>query len=157
MSFAPTGLRAELLNAALKLGLHDATPIQSQSIPAVLAGRDLWACAPTGSGKTMAYLLPLLQRWLAPKRTHTGFVRPLSTLILVPTRELATQISDSFRAYGKFMHLSVDVVFGGIPIVRQIKRLTTGADILVATPGRLLDLISQRAVDYVQRMYAALI
>ena len=67
MSFAPTGLRAELLNAALKLGLHDATPIQSQSIPAVLAGRDLWACAPTGSGKTMAYLMPLLQQWMAQK------------------------------------------------------------------------------------------
>ena len=152
MSFAPTGLRAELLNAALKLGLHDATPIQSQSIPAVLAGRDLWACAPTGSGKTMAYLLPLLQRWLAPKRTHTGFVRPLSTLILVPTRELAIQVHESLSDVTRLLRDDPRdqprnrVVYGGVSINPQMMQLRGSADFLVATPGRLLDLVDSNAV-----------
>ena len=154
MSFAPLGLRAELLNAAQDLGLHDATPIQSQSVPAVLAGRDLWACAPTGSGKTMAYLLPLLQRWLqaSGKRGHSGFVRPLTTLILVPTRELALQVHESLSDLTR--QLSNDpreqprnrVVYGGVSINPQMMQLRGSADFLVATPGRLLDLVEHNAV-----------
>ena len=148
MSFAPLGLRAELLNAALDLGLHDATPIQSQSIPAALAGRDLWACAPTGSGKTMAYLMPLLQQWMAQKRSHTGFVRPLSTLILVPTRELAQQVHESLSDLTRKLHDQPRsrVVYGGVSINPQMMQLRGSADFLVATPGRLLDLVDSNAV-----------
>ncbi|RGE42399.1 DEAD/DEAH box helicase [Comamonas testosteroni] len=150
MSFATLGLRAELLNAAQSLSLLDATPIQTQSIPAVLAGRDLWACAPTGSGKTMAYLMPLLQNWLtsANKRGHSGFVRPLSTLILVPTRELALQVhenlSDLVRQWREQPRSRV--VYGGVSINPQMMQLRGSADFLVATPGRLLDLADNNAV-----------
>lgn len=148
MSFAPLGLRAELLDATLDLGLRDATPIQAQAIPAVLAGRDLWACAPTGSGKTMAYLLPLLQRWMAQKRSHSGFVRPLSTLILVPTRELAQQVHESLSDLTRKLHDQPRsrVVYGGVSINPQMMQLRGSADFLVATPGRLLDLVDSNAV-----------
>ncbi|MDR2296885.1 MAG: DEAD/DEAH box helicase [Comamonas sp.] len=150
MSSAPLGLCAELLNAAQDLGLHDATPIQSQSIPAVLAGRDLWACAPTGSGKTMAYLLPLLQRWLqaSGKHGHTGFVRPLTTLILVPTRELALQVHESLSDLTRQLREQPRnrVVYGGVSINPQMMQLRGSADFLVATPGRLLDLAEHNAV-----------
>ncbi|MFN3483618.1 MAG: DEAD/DEAH box helicase, partial [Rhabdaerophilum calidifontis] len=120
------------------------TPIQTQAIPHALAGRDLLGIAQTGTGKTCAFALPILQR--LGKSGTTRKPRSCRALILSPTRELASQIADSFRAYGKFMHLSIDVVFGGIPVVRQAKRLATGADILVATPGRLLDLVAQKAL-----------
>lgn len=148
MSFAPLGLRAELLDATLDLGLRDAMPIQAQAIPAVLAGRDLWACAPTGSGKTMAYLLPLLQRWMAQKRSHSGFVRPLSTLILVPTRELAQQVHESLSDLTRKLHDQPRsrVVYGGVSINPQMMQLRGSADFLVATPGRLLDLVDSNAV-----------
>ena len=148
MSFAPLGLRAELLDATLDLGLRDATPIQTEAIPAVLAGRDLWACAPTGSGKTMAYLLPLLQAWLAQKRGHTGFVRPLATLILVPTRELALQVHESLSDITRQLREQPRsrVVYGGVSINPQMMQLRGSADFLVATPGRLLDLVENNAV-----------
>lgn len=152
MSFAPLGLRAELLDATLDLGLRDATPIQAQAIPAVLAGRDLWACAPTGSGKTMAYLLPLLQRWMAQKRSHSGFVRPLGSLILVPTRELAQQVHESLSDLTRKLHDQPQsqprcrVVYGGVSINPQMMQLRGSADFLVATPGRLLDLVDSNAV-----------
>ena len=148
MSFAPLGLRAELLNAAQDLGLHNATPIQTQAIPAVLAGRDLWACAPTGSGKTMAYLMPLLQGWMAQKRSHTGFVRPLATLILVPTRELAQQVHESLSDLTRKLQDQPRsrVVYGGVSINQQMMQMRGSADFLVATPGRLLDLVSSNAV-----------
>ena len=148
MSFAPLGLRAELLDATLDLGLRDATPIQTEAIPAVLAGRDLWACAPTGSGKTMAYLLPLLQAWLAQKRGHTGFVRPLATLILVPTRELALQVHESLSDITRKLREQPRsrVVYGGVSINPQMMQLRGSADFLVATPGRLLDLVENNAV-----------
>jgi superfamily II DNA/RNA helicase len=94
MNFASLGLSPALVSSLQDLGLVDPTPIQSQSIAPVLAGRDLWACAPTGSGKTAAYLLPLLQRWLDAPRAQGGFVRTLATLIIVPTRELAHATGD---------------------------------------------------------------
>ena len=148
MSFAPLGLRAELLDATLDLGLRDATPIQTEAIPAVLAGRDLWACAPTGSGKTIAYLLPLLQAWLAQKRGHTGFVRALATLILVPTRELALQVHESLSGITRQLREQPRsrVVYGGVSINPQMMQLRGSADFLVATPGRLLDLVENNAV-----------
>ncbi len=150
MSFAPLGLRPELVNAARELGLADATPIQAQAIPAVLSGRDLWACAPTGSGKTAAYLLPLLQRWQAEsaRRQHTGFVRNLATLILVPTRELALQVHESLSDLARNLkdQPRSRVVYGGVSINPQMMQLRGSADFLVATPGRLLDLVDSNAV-----------
>ena len=154
MSFASLGLRSELSNAALDLGLAEPTPCQQQAVPAVLAGRDLWACAPTGSGKTMAYLLPLLQRWLSAsaRRGHTGFVRPLTTLILVPTRELALQVHESLSDLVRQLHAQPQseprcrVVYGGVSINPQMMQLRGSADFLVATPGRLLDLAEHNAV-----------
>lgn len=151
MSFASSGLRAELVNAARDLGLLDATAIQVQAIPAVLDGRDLQACAPTGSGKTLSYLLPLLQRWREDSRAgngHTGFVRPLSTLILVPTRELALQVHESLSNLTRHLQNPPRsrVVHGGVSINPQMMQLRGSADFLVATPGRLLDLVAHNAV-----------
>jgi ATP-dependent RNA helicase RhlE len=143
-SFSDFALLAPLKRALEGEGYTIPTPIQVQAIPHALAGRDLLGIAQTGTGKTCAFALPILQR--LGKSGTTRKPRSCRALILSPTRELASQIADSFRAYGKFMHLSIDVVFGGIPIARQAKRLATGADILVATPGRLLDLVAQKAL-----------
>jgi ATP-dependent RNA helicase RhlE len=142
--FSDFNLLPPLARALTAEGYETPTPIQAQTIPLTLEGKDVLGIAQTGTGKTAAFALPILHKLGGSGTTRKP--RSCRALILSPTRELASQISDSFRAYGKFMHLSVDVVFGGIPIVRQIKRLTTGADILVATPGRLLDLINQRAL-----------
>jgi len=143
-SFNDFALLAPLKRALDGEGYVTPTPIQIQAIPQALAGKDLLGIAQTGTGKTAAFALPILQR--LGKSGITRKPRGCRALILSPTRELASQIADSFRAYGKHMHLAIDVVFGGIPIGRQIKRLATGADILVATPGRLLDLVSQKAL-----------
>ncbi|PPD15826.1 MAG: RNA helicase [Methylobacterium sp.] len=133
------------LNRALEAeGYTTPTPIQLQAIPHALAGKDLLGIAQTGTGKTCAFALPILQR--LGKSGTTRKPRSCRALILSPTRELASQIAASFRAYGQFMHLSIDVVFGGVPIGKQTKKLSTGADILVATPGRLLDLVNQKAL-----------
>ncbi|GGH50180.1 RNA helicase [Comamonas phosphati] len=150
MSFATLGLRSELVNAALDLGLAEPTPIQQQAVPAVLAGRDLRACAPTGSGKTAAYLLPLLQQWPASgaAQARTGFVRTLGTLILVPTRELALQVHETLSDLVRHMQPSprCRVAYGGVSINPQMMQLRGSADFLVATPGRLLDLVAHNAV-----------
>jgi ATP-dependent RNA helicase RhlE len=143
-SFSDFALLAPLARALAGEGYTNPTPIQAQTIPQALTGRDILGIAQTGTGKTCAFAVPILQR--LGKSGTTRRPRSCRALIISPTRELASQIADSFRAYGKHMHLSVDVVFGGIPISRQIKRLTTGADILVATPGRLLDLVQQKAL-----------
>jgi ATP-dependent RNA helicase RhlE len=142
--FSDFPLLAPLQKALVAEGYTIPTPIQAQAIPPALAGRDLLGIAQTGTGKTCAFALPILQR--LGKTGTTRRPRSCRALILSPTRELASQIAESFRAYGKFMHLSIDVVFGGIPIARQTKRLASGTDILVATPGRLLDLIGQKAL-----------
>ena len=143
-SFSDFALLAPLKRALDSEGYTTPTPIQIQAIPHGIAGRDLLGIAQTGTGKTCAFALPILQR--LGKSGTTRKPGTCRALILSPTRELASQIADSFRAYGKFMHLSIDVVFGGVPINRQIKRLEAGADILVATPGRLLDLVNQKAL-----------
>lgn len=143
-SFTDFAFLAPLKRALDGEGYTTPTPIQVQAIPHALAGKDLLGIAQTGTGKTAAFALPILQR--LGKSGVTRKPRSCRALILSPTRELASQIADSFRAYGKHMHLSIEVVFGGIPIGRQIKRLATGADILVATPGRLLDLVNQKAL-----------
>jgi ATP-dependent RNA helicase RhlE len=141
-NFTDLGLAEPLLRALAAEGYTAPTPIQAQAIPDVAAGRDLLGIAQTGTGKTAAFALPILQRLAAsPKRAPRGGCR---ALILSPTRELASQIADSFRAYGRFLNLSVAVIFGGVGYGGQVRALQGGIDILVATPGRLLDHLEQR-------------
>jgi len=141
-NFSDLGLSAPILGALAAEGYAAPTPIQCQAIPPVLSGRDLCGIAQTGTGKTAAFALPILQRLATVP--HRAAPQTCRALVLSPTRELASQIADSFRAYGAGMRLSTTVVFGGVPIGRQRQQLARGVDILVATPGRLLDLIDNR-------------
>ncbi len=127
------------------MGLAIPTPIQVQAIPPALQGRDVWATAPTGSGKTLAFALPLVQQHVLTPR-QTNFRRPVRTLVLVPTRELAVQVGDVLTHLGYPLKLKVAVVYGGVSINPQMMGLRGGADIVVATPGRLLDLVEHNAV-----------
>ena len=138
----------ELLRAVTEQGYTEPTPIQSRAIPVVLSGRDLLGAAQTGTGKTAGFTLPLLQR-LAPlaTRSFSPALHPVRCLILTPTRELAIQVHESVKAYGKHVPLRSFVVYGGININPQIEELKKGVEILVATPGRLLDLIGQKALN----------
>jgi ATP-dependent RNA helicase RhlE len=145
MSFSDLGLLPELLRAVADKGYDTPSPIQIQAIPAVLAGRDVLAGAQTGTGKTAGFVLPILQR-LTAEQVH-GTQRAPRALVLTPTRELAAQVSQSASDYGKYLPLRTYQVFGGVSINPQISALRSGCDILVATPGRLLDLAQQRAVD----------
>ena len=144
MSFSDLGLSPELLRAVADKGYDTPSPIQLQAIPAVLAGRDVLAGAQTGTGKTAGFVLPILQRLAADV---TSRHRAPRALVLAPTRELAAQVAQSVRDYGKYLPLRVLQVFGGVGINPQITGLRSGCDILVATPGRLLDLAQQRAAD----------
>ena len=145
MSFDQLSLSAPILRAVASEGYTVATPVQAQAIPLALAGRDLLGCAQTGTGKTAAFALPILHRLSeAPRRAGTAKPR---CLVLCPTRELATQIVESFRIYGKNVALRCAVVFGGVGIGPQANALRRGVDILVATPGRLLDLMGQGIAD----------
>jgi ATP-dependent RNA helicase RhlE len=145
MSFHNLGLSKPLLDALAAKNYTVATPIQKQAIPTVLSGRDLLGIAQTGTGKTAAFMLPALDRLAADRRPlHPGKIR---MLVLAPTRELASQIAASAKAYGAFMRMSVGVVFGGVPNGKSIREVSRGLDVLVATPGRLLDLIDQRALS----------
>jgi ATP-dependent RNA helicase RhlE len=142
--FTELGLAEPILRALAAKGYNDPTPIQRQSIPALLEGRDLLGIAQTGTGKTAAFALPSLHRLAAdPKPKKPASCR---MLVLSPTRELAAQIAENMRAYARHLNLFVDCVFGGVPIGKQARRLVGGTDILVATPGRLLDLIDNRAL-----------
>jgi ATP-dependent RNA helicase RhlE len=143
MSFSDLGLMPELLRAVADKGYDTPSPIQLQAIPAVLSGRDVLAGAQTGTGKTAGFVLPVLQRLTS--QGPSG--RAPRVLVLTPTRELAAQVADSARDYGKYLPLRVLKVFGGVSINPQISALRGGCDILVATPGRLLDLADQRAAD----------
>ncbi|MCK6530301.1 DEAD/DEAH box helicase [Myxococcota bacterium] len=142
MNFTDLGLAEPLLRALAAEGYEAPTPIQVQAIPPALAGRDVLGCAQTGTGKTAAFALPILQR-LAAAPPPPGRVRPIRTLVLTPTRELASQIGESFATYGRFLPLRHTVIFGGVGQGAQEKALATGPDVLVATPGRLLDLSGQ--------------
>jgi ATP-dependent RNA helicase RhlE len=143
--FSSLGLIEPLQRAVSEQGYEQATPIQASAIPTILEGRDVLAAAQTGTGKTAGFTLPLLQR-LADHQSDAGF-HPVRALVLTPTRELAAQVGESVAIYGKYLKLRSTVIFGGVGINPQIDRLRKGVDILVATPGRLLDLHSQRAVD----------
>ncbi len=147
MSFDSLGLSAGLLKAVAEKGYRDPSPIQQKAIPAVLDGRDLLAAAQTGTGKTAAFTLPLLQRLSAgePARGHA-----VRALVLTPTRELAAQVESNVRSYGKNLPLRTATVFGGVGFQPQIKALRKGVDVLVATPGRLLDLLQQKALHFRQ-------
>jgi len=141
--FNQLGLSAELLRAVDAKGYREATPIQQQAIPQILEKRDVLAAAQTGTGKTAAFTLPLLQR-LQFSTTNRRSVR---ALVLTPTRELAAQVAESIRDYGQFLPFRTSVIFGGVSINTQIARLRKGVDIVVATPGRLLDHMQQGTID----------
>ncbi|HKK23197.1 MAG TPA: DEAD/DEAH box helicase, partial [Pseudohaliea sp.] len=145
MSFADLGLSDPLLKAIAERGYDTPSPIQLGAIPDILAGHDLMAAAQTGTGKTAAFTLPLLQR-LAEGTPPPA--RQVRALVVTPTRELAAQVHDSAVHYGAHLPLRAEVVFGGVKINPQIARLKRGCDILVATPGRLLDLHQQGAVSF---------
>lgn len=145
MSFNDLGLDAALVRAVQEKGYTQASPIQAQAIPAILKGSDLMAAAQTGTGKTAGFTLPLLHRLNLGKPVRSNRVR---ALVLTPTRELAAQVHDSVQTYGQHLRLHSSVVFGGVKINPQMMRLRRGADILVATPGRLLDLYEQNALQF---------
>jgi len=148
MSFNTLGLSAELLRAVSEQGYTEPTPVQSKAIPAILEGKDVMAGAQTGTGKTAGFTLPLLQR--LSENPNTSARRPIRALVLTPTRELAAQVGESMEIYGRHLPLRSTVIFGGVKINPQKDKLRQGVDILVATPGRLLDHISQRTVDLSQ-------
>ncbi len=147
MPFTTLGLRPELLRAIADSGYTIPTPVQAQSIPVILQGHDVLAGAQTGTGKTAGFTLPLLQRLMASPPRPNRSRRSPRALILTPTRELAAQIEESVQTYGKYLPITSAVIFGGVKIGGQIRALQQGVDILVATPGRLLDHLQQRTVD----------
>ena len=150
MSFSDLGLTPALLRALAEKGYDTPTPIQTKAIPAILAGRDVLAGAQTGTGKTAAFVLPILQK------LASGTARAPRALVLTPTRELAAQVAESARTYGKYASARTQVVFGGVGISPQISALHKGCDLLVATPGRLIDLAEQNKVDLRQVQYLVL-
>lgn len=154
MSFESLGLIAELHRAVSEKGYSVPTPIQKQAIPVILEGRDLMGGAQTGTGKTAGFTLPLLQRLVESEqdkvygnKNQKKGRRPIRALVLTPTRELAAQVADSVTSYGRYMSLKSTVVFGGVSINPQKQKLIKGVDILIATPGRLLDHVNQRSVN----------
>ncbi len=147
MSFASLGLSDPIIKAVAEQGYQTPTPIQTQSIPAIIAGKDVMAAAQTGTGKTAGFTLPILHLLAQGERAQANQVR---ALILTPTRELAAQVGQSVATYSAHLPLRSTVVFGGVKINPQMMKLRQGVDILVATPGRLLDLYNQRAVKFKQ-------
>ncbi len=147
MSFSSLGLCDELLKAVAEQGYEKPSPIQLEAIPAVLSHRDVMAAAQTGTGKTASFTLPMVQRLAAGKRPAAKQVR---ALVLTPTRELAAQVAESVQNYSRYLNIRSAVVFGGVKVGPQISKLQGGLDVLVATPGRLMDLYNQRAINFDQ-------
>ena len=147
MSFNNLPLIEPVLRALQHEGYTTPTPIQEQAIPAILDRRDVRGCAQTGTGKTAAFAIPLLQLMHEEQLKAPQSHRTIQALVLTPTRELAIQIEESFKAYGRYLNLRHLVVFGGVSQVSQVNSLRRGIDILVATPGRLLDLMQQGHVN----------
>ena len=149
MQFSDLGLAAELLRSIEEQGYTEPTPVQQKAIPPILLGRDVMAAAQTGTGKTASFTLPMLQRLKGHASTSVSPARhPVRALILAPTRELAAQVEESAHTYGKHIPLRVASVYGGVPIDPQIAALRAGVEILVATPGRLLDHIQSKTVMF---------
>ncbi|MBP6817338.1 MAG: DEAD/DEAH box helicase, partial [Burkholderiaceae bacterium] len=147
-TFDDFGLAEPILRAVTELGYREPTPIQVQAIPIVLQGRDVMGAAQTGTGKTAGFALPILQRLMPHANTSASPARhPVRALILAPTRELADQIYANVREYAKYTGLRAAVVFGGVDIAPQIAALRQGAEIVIATPGRLLDHVGQRTIS----------
>ena len=151
MSFDSLGLSAELIRAVLEKGYSKPTSIQIQSIPVILKGLDIMGRSQTGTGKTAGFTLPLLQ--LLNKHSQSRHQRSPRALILTPTRELAAQVAESVNTYGKYLSLKSTTIFGGVNIKPQIAKLRRGVDILVATPGRLLDHANQKTIDLSKRLF----
>lgn len=148
MSFKNLGLQQEIVQAITEKGYTEATPIQIKVIPLIIEGHDILASAQTGTGKTAGFTLPLLQVLMNTRKNELkGAVR---ALILTPTRELASQVGENVKAYGRHVPFKTQIIFGGVNINEQIRKLKHGADILIATPGRLLDLVSQHLIDLSQ-------
>ncbi|MBM3395308.1 MAG: DEAD/DEAH box helicase, partial [Betaproteobacteria bacterium] len=148
MKFAELGLDEGILRSIVEQGYSEATPVQAQAIPVILEVKDVMASAQTGTGKTGAFTLPVLQRMKVHANTSVSPARhPVRVLVLTPTRELALQVFESARDYGKYTGLRAAVVFGGVSIDPQIKELKAGIEFLVATPGRLLDHVQQKTVN----------
>ena len=145
MSFANLGLSADIVRAVSEQGYSQPTPIQKKAIPVALKGLDVLAGAQTGTGKTAGFTLPMLEI-LSQYNQEKGY-RPIRALIVTPTRELASQVSDNVANYSKYLKITSTVVFGGVKINPQIKKLRSGIDILIATPGRLLDHANQKTID----------
>ena len=146
MSFNNLGLNESLLKAIKDQGYDTPTPIQKQAIPVIIEGRDILAAAQTGTGKTAGFTLPLLERL---SETHPRMGKnQIRVLVLVPTRELAAQVADSIKTYGKYMKYSSTVIFGGVGINPQLATIRRGVDIVIATPGRLLDIAGQKGIDF---------
>ncbi|MFZ4690814.1 MAG: DEAD/DEAH box helicase, partial [Polymorphobacter sp.] len=143
--FSDFGLAEPLTRALADKGYTEPTPIQVQAIQPVMEGHDLCGIAQTGTGKTAAFALPILHRLAANPKHRLKYAT--RTLVLAPTRELVSQIAQSFTDYGKYMKLSVTTVFGGVPIPRQERAMSQGVDVVVATPGRLLDLVERGSLD----------
>ena len=146
MKFEELGLSQPILKALRSEGYSEPTPIQQKSIPILLKGKDLLGVAQTGTGKTAAFGIPILERLLQTSKEQSGKKR-VRALIVTPTRELALQIAESLSAYGRFTPISNTVIFGGVKQGQQVKALQKGIDILVATPGRLLDLMGQGFIN----------
>ena len=144
MPFKSLGLSDPLVQGILATGYTAPTEIQSQAIPAAIEGRDIIGCAQTGTGKTAAFVLPILNRL---SHEHSTKSKAVKSLILTPTRELAIQIEDAIRGYGRFTHLRTLAVYGGVSIQNQFSALRRGVDIIVATPGRLMDHMRRRSID----------
>ena len=147
MLFKDLGVIEPILEALHETGYSSPTKIQEQAIPFILKGRDLLGCAQTGTGKTAAFTIPMLQLMNEQQAAGGNARQPITSLILAPTRELALQIGESIETYGKFLKLKHLVIFGGVSQYHQVKSLRAGVDILVATPGRLLDLIQQKHIS----------
>ncbi|MEO8248448.1 MAG: DEAD/DEAH box helicase [Burkholderiales bacterium] len=157
MNFEELNLAPAILKAVREVGYETPTPIQQQAIPAVLEGKDLLGGAQTGTGKTAAFVLPILQRLTMSRSATNKFGGTgIRCLVLTPTRELAAQVEESVRVYGKYLQLSSTVIFGGVGMNPQIDRVKRGVDILVATPGRLLDLHGQGVLDLSQVQFLVL-
>jgi ATP-dependent RNA helicase RhlE len=146
LKFESLGLKAELLRAVHEQRYHTPTPVQLEAIPAILRGEDILAAAQTGTGKTAGFTLPILQRLMAAPSPRSR-LRPLRALVLVPTRELALQVGESVRTYGTHVPIRSTIIFGGVGMGPQLNALGAGCDIVVATPGRLLDHVARKTID----------
>ena len=155
MLFKNLNIIEPIQKSLLQVGYSEATPIQEQAIPTLLAGKDLLGCAQTGTGKTAAFAIPILQG-LSTEQRSTRSKKQIKALILAPTRELVIQIGENFETYGKYFGLKTLVIFGGVSQHPQTQSLNRGVDILVATPGRLLDLIHQGFISLKQIQYFVL-